>query len=313
MSCYGINKENKCYAEVYTMEESKMMAYKPNLLLNGDFKVNQGGQLVYENPAYTAQDSIDKWKIMAGKVNTSFVNYLTIESYNETGSSYFLQNFDSDKSGDFVISIKVLNINKGSFRVYFEGTNQQDSYTISSKGIYKITFRDVKNATGVCLALDNFSGDIEYIRLDEGTVPLPHMKEDYEIALARCGAVSELNEKIVDTQNDVSDLKSKDVLWENPSPTNGISELTVTVTDMTPYRFIYVTGIASTTSTDTNVNTLIYVGVNNGGRMIITFSDSMCCARGVTIRSNTSVYIGAIVGSKGSNSHIIPTKIIGIK
>lgn len=196
MSCYGINKENKCYAEVYTMEESKMMAYKPNLLLNGDFKVNQGGQLVYENPAYTAQDSIDKWKIMAGKVNTSFVNYLTIESYNETGSSYFLQNFDSEKSGDFVISLKVLNINKGSFRVYFEGTNQQDAYTISSKGIYKITFRDVKNATGVCLALDNFSGDIEYIRLDEGTVPLPHMKEDYEIALTRCGVISELNKNL---------------------------------------------------------------------------------------------------------------------
>lgn len=186
MPCYGINKENKCHVDVYTMEESKMIAYKPNLLVNGDFRCNQRGKILYENGTYTPQYTIDMWKVVAGKVNMSFENYLTLESYNVDGSCYFLQNFDSEKSGDFVISIKVLNINKGSFRIYFEGTNEQGYATIDKKGIYKITFRDIKNATGVTLALDNFSGDIEYIRLDEGLVPLPHMKEDYATALNRC-------------------------------------------------------------------------------------------------------------------------------
>lgn len=144
----------------------------PNLLLNSDFQsgiINQKGQTNHELNNSTPTLTIDGW-IGIGTYVSVKTNYINIFDNRGTGDSYLLQKFDNPINGDYTFYINVNYMSKGTLEIYIEGTDQTDKLTISTKGEYTHTFKNVSNGTALTLHLKGFNGDIYRMKFEKGSV-----------------------------------------------------------------------------------------------------------------------------------------------
>ena len=150
-----------------------------NLLTNSDFRngiINQKGEAVY-NGQSTWLYGIDMWKAVDVTIDTQFKGQLTI-----SGNGYLVQLIDLSID-TYTLTFKIININKGTIDVYLEQTEPVHEETISSSGLHSFVYKTTKNAKGVGIRLNNFSGDIEFIKLEKGNqfTGMPAWNESEEL------------------------------------------------------------------------------------------------------------------------------------
>lgn len=168
--------------------------YKPNLLVNGDFLVNQRGNSIYSHAVASRLYTLDMWCLYSNVSTTAKIEVLGTGGvkYSTSGTeSQFFQDLQNQlPQGDYTLMIKVKSMNTTSGT----GTNYIGYYngsTIIKKAISStgITTLDIKNdKVSRVYVLGNISSfvEIEYIGIYEGIEVAKHQKEDYASAFVRC-------------------------------------------------------------------------------------------------------------------------------
>lgn len=146
----------------------------PNLLINPDFRVNQRGSANYTSNGYT----VDRWKVNNGTVKAS-LSGVTVTLNNK---GQFIQQFENTLSGTYTATIKVTSITGDC--VLFIG---QHSLQLNKAGTFSITENGsiagislYKSTAGTCTI------NVEYIKLEQGTVATPFVAPNYATELAKC-------------------------------------------------------------------------------------------------------------------------------
>lgn len=159
----------------------------PNLLINGDFQVNQRGATQYQctdydNRVYT----VDRWSLLGGSVNNPIkatVNNdgsITITTMETDGYINYLfeKNLPSD---NYTLSFKVKNVINAGY--YVEGLHKTKQ-TIQTDLVV-----DTVNGTPtkVVFAIEpNGSITLEWVKLEQGSVATPFIPRLYAEELALC-------------------------------------------------------------------------------------------------------------------------------
>lgn len=146
----------------------------PNLLINPDFKINQRGATSYTSNGYT----VDRWKINSGAVKTSSSG-ITVTLNNK---GQFIQQFENTLSGTYTATIKVTSIT-GDCALFIGShslqLNKAGTFTITENGsIAGISL--YKSTAGTCTI------NVEYIKLEQGSVSTPFIVPDYATELVKC-------------------------------------------------------------------------------------------------------------------------------
>ncbi len=146
----------------------------PNLLINPDFKINQRGSANYTSNGYT----VDRWKVTNGTVKPQS-NGVSVTLNNK---GQFIQLFENTLSGTHTATIKVTSITGDC--VLFIGShslqlNKAGTFTITENG--SITGISLyKSTAGTCTI------NVEYIKLEQGSVSTPFMIPNYADELVKC-------------------------------------------------------------------------------------------------------------------------------
>ena len=145
----------------------------PNLLINPDFKINQGGAT-----SYTSGYTVDRWKISNGTVKPQS-NGVSV-TLSQKGQ--FIQLFENTLSGTYTATIKVTSITGDC--VLFIGShslqlNKAGTFTITENGsINGISL--YKSTAGTCTI------NVEYIKLEQGSVATPFIAPNPAEELNKC-------------------------------------------------------------------------------------------------------------------------------
>lgn len=167
------------------IEEIKANIANPNLLLNGDFRnvVNQRKQTIYTSTnSWNKTYTIDRWCIMSG-LNVMSVNVnsdsITIATGNEVG--HFRQLFEFSLHNDnYTITINVLNLS-GSVTLH---TDNSEKFVVQ-KGINVFKVKDLLTYVNILMGA-NSSVEIEYIKLEHGTIATPFVPRFFSEEVTLC-------------------------------------------------------------------------------------------------------------------------------
>lgn len=157
--------------------------YRPNLLINSDFRnpINQRGQTSYTG-ASSKIYTIDRWCMgtYASKLTLNVNDgYISLVSTG-TSSLWFNQVFETLLTGTYTITVKVKAVN-GEVRVEFSGNMMQlfnglNTFTISGNNVASLS---IVLGAGTSI-------DIEYIKLEQGSIATPFVPRPYGEELALC-------------------------------------------------------------------------------------------------------------------------------
>lgn len=182
--------ENKIAAQDSKLAECEnkiVQLSNPNLLINGDFQVNQRGTTQYQCTDYANRVyTVDRWSLLGGSVNNPIkatVNNdgsITITTM-ETGG-YINYLFEKILPSDnYTLSFKVKNVINAGY--YVEGLHKTKQ-TIQTDLVV-----DTVNGTPtkVVFAIEpNGSITLEWVKLEQGSVATPFIPRLYAEELALC-------------------------------------------------------------------------------------------------------------------------------
>ena len=155
------------------------LLYKPNLLLNGDFKVNRLGKTTYTN-----EPCVDKWVCGEGTTIDVVEDGIILKSSAEGATPQLTQTLtgqvEAGKRHTVSISVDgvVYTYNCKVYQNLEMASNVTDNVKVEINGSSMVI-----GLIGECL-----DSTINWIRVDKGDVAYSHMAEDYEVASLRCGA-----------------------------------------------------------------------------------------------------------------------------
>ena len=152
-----------------------------NLLINGDFKINQRGQTTYYANGTNWLYTVDMWRINNHSklyVNDGYIRFHKVDSNQRA-----LLNQAVKTEGKSITLIKVKKIN-GTATVRFGDSTV--TKTITQSGIFTIENDTPISSVAIDLVTNGHYIDIEYIDLFEGSIAYSHIPEDDATALARC-------------------------------------------------------------------------------------------------------------------------------
>lgn len=169
-----------------------------NMLINADFRnpVNQRKNKDINNTSTTQiKYFIDRWFVLNAYANIADRLHVSIV-VPEGKIGYFGQFFEETLSGTYSVSINVPYLSRGRIKIYMNGNESTGYLDISKAGMHTYTFKNVSKADGLVLKLENFYGDIQWIKLECGEsissfVPRPFIEEVtlcmsfYEVFAAR--------------------------------------------------------------------------------------------------------------------------------
>ena len=170
--------------------------YKPNLLINGDFQVNQRGKKSYDTTGKTGY-TVDMWRgyqvnvkplINGGVEVTSTTNiaddpaYFTqfVELGKLESKTYTISARVDDKICTFTLTPGGVAKDKdfGKFKISALTTSKRNNAKNDYINKLKVNI----------VVLEEETIKINYVDVFEGVVAYPHVKEDYGTALMRCQA-----------------------------------------------------------------------------------------------------------------------------
>lgn len=168
-------------------EEEKEVEYvgsNPNLLINGDFQVNQRGATTYTGVNWSTKVyTVDRWFLLGSGTYkmSATVNENTVTINNPTPEKgYFRQAFEKPLSGIFTTTVNVINLS-GKGYVYTD----KGSVGELNQGKNIITFEDTTPFFAIVLEPSS-SIEIEYIKLEQGSVATPFIPRLYAEELMLC-------------------------------------------------------------------------------------------------------------------------------
>lgn len=150
----------------------------PNLLINPDFKINQRGKNTYDS-----QYSVDRWKIYNALYNVSTKNL----SNPNSSDGNFVQTFENPLNGTYTITVYCSSVT-GVANFTFGGENVIVDKEVGDlkKGNNIVTIKATNlNFIGV-LVKSGASVNIDYIKLEQGTVATPFVAPNPAEELMRC-------------------------------------------------------------------------------------------------------------------------------
>lgn len=184
-------------------EKIEFKGSNPNLLINGDFRVNQRGQTSYSgNNIY----GIDRWIIRDSVVDVVDNGIKVTQSGQWFGINQSLENFNHLKGKTVTLSIKFSNVDMTGDSVYIALSNSNTAQhrgtvleildNIKQAGVYTITTTIpstlelkcfnicIQNYKGVSTTTNNFT--VEYAKLEIGSVATAFSPRTYAEELAMC-------------------------------------------------------------------------------------------------------------------------------
>ena len=172
----------------------------PNLLINGDFRVNQRGKTSYVSDAtiYT----VDRWKTNISDKNISVTvvpqenGILLTYTSGSSGHSVLMQELETSdvlplKGKILTLSYKITQItNSCRIRVLAGGNTTLFTETINESGTFSKSFEFPETATGLSVRIISNSTEntigIEYIKLEVGSSATAFCPRPYAEELALC-------------------------------------------------------------------------------------------------------------------------------
>ena len=153
--------------------------YKPNLLINGDFKINIRNQTTYSADTIWTY-TLPMWRINNGKlyVNEGFVRF-----HRETSTNNAYLNQVVATKSDSICVVKVKEISGNAVIRFGDSTVTK---TVSDSGIYIVYNPQSISTVAIELPDQNSYIDIEYIDLFDGDIAYSHVEEDDAISQMRC-------------------------------------------------------------------------------------------------------------------------------
>ena len=170
--------------------------YRPNLLINGDFQVNQREQSEYIGEW---KHSLDMW-FLGGKITLTILSdgWIRLTNTDTVGAHAFTQRLKYaglSESEPHVFQIECRNV-KGNVKAFSENGGKHPSlptdivYGVLQNGLNVYTLNNTsQNKIGVSIGVwldKNSSIELNFMSLTEGTVAYPHIKEDSALAISRC-------------------------------------------------------------------------------------------------------------------------------
>ena len=184
------------YSEELLLCNNGIIGSNPNLLINGDFKVNQRGQQQYSNTSWNRFYCLDRWCIMApsnaeGGTTTVSINdggVIKITNTNTQGkNSHFRQYFEKVFSGEkceYTASVNVLSVT-GEVTLIMSSTEWANGKgTILRVGQNHNTYTSAE-FFGLVLSA-GASITIEWVKLEKGGIATPFVPRIYAEELAMC-------------------------------------------------------------------------------------------------------------------------------
>ena len=191
----GAMTQKAVTTELNRLSDNVSQLSNPNLLINGDFSINQRGQEVYGN---ATQYTVDRWQLST-RTNANLSFNVTTKTLSNTGTSwgYFVQRIESNDVAKiwgktWTFSAKV------NGNIYSKTFTAPSSAPTSSQGIAP-TLVCIQNLCQVGLYYYNNSGTIgftfdihtgsvtlEYAKLELGSVATPYSPRPYAEELALC-------------------------------------------------------------------------------------------------------------------------------
>lgn len=153
--------------------------HHPNLLINGDFQVNQRSKTTFVNNSNTLTYTVDMWGVIKGTV-TKTANGVTVTA-NQGQEAYFGQYLEVDNT-TIQVTAKV---NGTVYTLTFRGERTSLNFKDSS-GSITLEYTSNKYLHVLFTVAHNKSVNIEYVDAVYGNEMYAHEKEDYGIAQYRC-------------------------------------------------------------------------------------------------------------------------------
>lgn len=157
-----------------------------NLLINGDFKINQRGQALYASTPTSASLTVDCWRI-GGQATLTVNDDNIILSATGSGESYVAQHIDKDLTGKKLsVAVKV------RYDKVYTGTvivSTNETVFINDGQYMTVSAKYDSNRKGTQLYINIKGGHsypFEYVDAFEGEIVYPHVEEDDATAMMRC-------------------------------------------------------------------------------------------------------------------------------
>lgn len=159
-----------------------------NLLINGDFKVNQRGQTKYTGGSY----SLDMWLLTNGELTKNEIG-ITLNANHSQYNLILYQFIEPDVfKGDKGVIVAKINGIRHIYKINIGKESQNEPYLFYdeddiSVGSLYFYWNNSRNKYDVYISVNRTrSIQVEYIDLFEGSIAYPHNAEDDAIALLRC-------------------------------------------------------------------------------------------------------------------------------
>lgn len=157
-----------------------------NLLINGNFKINQRGQALYRSTPTSASLTVDCWRI-GGQAELTVNDDNVILSATGSGESYLAQHIDKDLTGkklSVAVKVRYDKVYTGTITV-----TDVETVFISDGQWMTVSAKYDPNRNGTQLYINVAGGhsySFEYVDAFEGEIIYSHVEEDDGIALMRC-------------------------------------------------------------------------------------------------------------------------------
>lgn len=195
----GINIENieKQFEIVYSLSSYLNQIGQQNLLINGDFQINQRGQNIYDMSS-SGGYTLDMWRCYKLKVEILSDGWVRV-SNTDSSPHNFAQHFQISSEKKYTFSSECRNV-KGICQLNGEENDGKDNPLKKIvNGVNNVSINSL-NLKDVAILIDGGASlEINYIRLNEGDILYQHVKEDKSIALLRCLERIEIIDKPMQT------------------------------------------------------------------------------------------------------------------
>lgn len=193
----------------------------PNLLINGDFRINQRGQSSYTNSTSNTTYTVDRWRMslgnsgLNGTVVTPKANggvNLTCSNAYGGGATPFIQVLENPQNligKTLTFSVYISAINSGSCRYRLSNYTTFATGNLAV-GLNTITYTVPSGTTQIfcgiiCNATTAFNIDIEYMKLEVGSVSTPFSPKLYAEELPKCMRYFQIRSSIYTVETKAED------------------------------------------------------------------------------------------------------------
>lgn len=199
----GAMTQKAVTTELNRLSDNVSQLSNPNLLINGDFRVNQRGLTIYKSQTNANIYSLDHWQIGTNAIGvtvatksgeaTNYGGGIILSCTSDVPSSYnilrqHIEDYEIFQGKTLTLSCYVSNLS-GSLNLRIFGTNLIKSQALQS-GLNIMSVTIPSDITRLyiaisCLGVES-SATIEWVKLEMGSTATPYSPRPYAEELALC-------------------------------------------------------------------------------------------------------------------------------